>query len=57
MDKLCKAFGIQGKGDFDGSMVAETWKTDKQKVIDYCADDVARTIQIYNRITFNSNLT
>lgn len=52
MDKLCKAFGIPGKGDFDGSMVAETWPVDPQKVIDYCADDVRRTRQMYKRITF-----
>jgi hypothetical protein len=54
MDRLCKAFGIEGKGDFDGSMVAETWPVDPQKVIDYCKDDVRRTRQIYNRITFAS---
>ena len=53
MDKLCRAFGISGKGDFDGSMVAETWPKDPQKVIDYCKDDVRRTIQIYKRITFS----
>ena len=52
MDKLCRAFGIAGKCDFDGSMVAETWKTDPQKVIDYCQDDVQRTRQIYKRIIF-----
>ena len=52
MDKLCKAFGIPGKGDFDGSMVAETWPVDPQKVIDYCKDDVARTRAIFRRITF-----
>ena len=52
MDKLCRAFGIEGKGDFDGSMVAETWKTDPQKVIEYCEDDVRRTREIYKRITF-----
>lgn len=52
MDKLCKAFGIEGKGDFDGSMVAETWPVDPQKVIDYCKDDVRRTIEIYKRLTF-----
>jgi len=52
MDKLCKAFGIAGKGDFDGSMVAEMWTVDPQKVIDYCEDDVRRTRAIYKRITF-----
>lgn len=52
MDKLCKAFGIAGKGDFDGAMVAETWKTDPGKVIEYCKDDVRRTREIYKRIAF-----
>ena len=53
MDKLCRALGIAGKGDFDGSMVAKTWPIDPQKVIDYCIDDVERTRQIYKRLTFN----
>lgn len=52
MDKLCKALGIPGKGDFDGSMVADTWPVDPQKVIDYCKDDVIRTRAIYKRMTF-----
>lgn len=52
MDKLCRVLGIPGKGDFDGSMVAETWPTDPQKVIEYCKDDVARTRDIYKRLTF-----
>ena len=53
MDKLCKAFGLEGKGDFDGSMVADTWPIDPNKVIEYCKDDVRRTREIYKRITFN----
>lgn len=53
MDKLCKVFGIAGKGDFDGSMVAETWPNDPQKVIDYCKDDVVRTRLIYKRLSFS----
>lgn len=52
MDALCKAFGIDGKGDFDGSMVAETWKTNPQKVVNYCREDVKRTVGIYKRLTF-----
>lgn len=52
VDKLCVAFGIPGKGDFDGSMVADTWPIDPQKVIDYCADDVRRTQDIYHRLKF-----
>ena len=54
MDKLCKAFGLAGKGDFDGSMVAETWPVDPQKVIDYCKDDVRRTRAMYKRMTFDT---
>ena len=53
MDKLCKALGIPGKGDFNGSMVAETWPKDPMKVIEYCRDDVARCRVIYKRITFS----
>lgn len=52
MDKLCRILGIPGNGDFDGSMVAETWPADHQKVIDYCKDDVERTRAIYSRLTF-----
>lgn len=53
MDRLCKAFGFAGKGDFDGSMVADTWPVDPQKVIDYCKDDVERTRLMYKRLTFD----
>jgi len=53
MDKLCKAFGIDGKGDFDGSMVANEWfNGDRNKVREYCQDDVRRTRELYKRITF-----
>lgn len=55
MDKLCKAFGIQGKGDFDGSMVAGTWSTDPLKVVEYCNDDVRRTRAIYLRLMIVAN--
>lgn len=54
MDKLCRALGIDGKTDFDGSMVADTWPVDPQRVIDYCKDDVARCRKIYHRITFTA---
>lgn len=54
MDKLCKAFGIKGKDGFDGSMVNDEWVNgDRNKVIEYCKDDVRRTVEIYNRITFS----
>lgn len=53
MDRLCKAFGFPGKGDFDGSMVAATWPVDPEKVIAYCADDVRRTALLHDRLSFN----
>lgn len=52
MDKLCKAFGIAGKGEFNGSMVAETWPINPQKVIDYCKDDITRTRLIFKRLNW-----
>ena len=57
MDKLCKAFGIEGKGDFDGSMVAATWPVDPQKVVDYCCADVERTRAMYYRLTFDQRVS
>jgi 3'-5' exonuclease len=53
MDRLCKALGIPGKDGFDGSMAADTWPNDPQKVIDYCKDDVDRTRAIYKRLTWS----
>ena len=53
MDRLCLALGIPGKGDFNGSMVADTWPTDPLKVVEYCKGDVARTRALHKRLTFN----
>jgi len=50
MDNLCKALGIPGKGDFDGSQVADAWAAgEHQKIADYCAGDVHRTREIWRR--------
>lgn len=50
MDRLCEALGIPGKGDFDGSMVAEAWANgEHEKIAEYCADDVLRTREIWKR--------
>lgn len=54
MDRLCKALDIPGKDGFDGSMVADAWPTNPQKVIDYCKDDVERTRAMYRRLTFSA---
>jgi len=50
MDALCDIFGIPGKGDFDGSMVADAWANgEHQTISEYCADDVRRTREIHKR--------
>jgi len=50
MDNLCDALGLEGKGDFDGSMVAEAWANgEHQKIADYCVQDVERTRAIHHR--------
>jgi 3'-5' exonuclease len=50
MDNLAAALGLEGKGDFDGSMVAEAWTNgEHQRIADYCAADVEATRAIYNR--------
>lgn len=50
MDNLCDILGIPGKGDFDGSMVAEAWANgEHDKIANYCADDVERTRAIHQK--------
>jgi 3'-5' exonuclease len=51
LEKLCKAFGIKGKGGFDGSMVYDAWLEGKHDQIrEYCADDVMRVRELHKRI-------
>lgn len=47
LDALCKILGVQGKGDVDGSMVADLWFDGQhEKVAQYCRDDVRRVYEI-----------
>lgn len=49
-DNLAKALGIEGKTDFDGSMVAEAWaKGEHAKIAEYCRNDVETVRAIYRR--------
>jgi DNA polymerase elongation subunit (family B) len=51
MDRLCLALGMDGKGDIDGSMIADLWaKGEHQKIADYCKADVERTRKIHHRM-------
>lgn len=53
MDKLCRALGLAGKGDLDGSKVWEYVQAGRIKeVAAYCADDVRRTRALHQRMTF-----
>jgi 3'-5' exonuclease len=53
LDNLAKALGVKGKScGIDGSMVYDTWLTEKESVIEYCKDDVRVLREIYNRMEF-----
>jgi len=52
LDKLAKAFGIEGKS-MDGSKVYQMWKEGKhQEIADYCAKDVEMVRAVYKRMTY-----
>jgi len=53
MDALCKALGIPGKDGMDGSKVCDAYLNGQiAEIAEYCKDDVERTRQIYQRMTF-----
>jgi 3'-5' exonuclease len=50
LDRLCEALGLEGKGDFDGSMVAAAWAAgEHEKIADYCKRDVEAVRAIHKR--------
>lgn len=51
LDNLCKALGIPGKGDVDGSMIAGMWKRGEyQQIADYCRSDVERVRSVHRKM-------
>jgi predicted PolB exonuclease-like 3'-5' exonuclease len=53
LDKICKAFGLEGKGDIDGSQVWDYIKAGRyDEVAAYCRDDVEKTRAIHKRMAF-----
>lgn len=49
-DNLAQALGLEGKGNFDGSMVAEAWANGGHaKIADYCRSDVETVRAIYRK--------
>jgi len=51
LDNLCKALGVPGKTDIDGSMIAGMWKAGEfARISDYCRDDVSRVRAVHRRM-------
>lgn len=52
LDRLCRALGIAGKGDIDGSKVWDAVLAGRiNDVCQYCDDDVERLRKVHQRIT------
>lgn len=51
MDRLSSALSLPGKGDVDGSMVAQLWADGRYREIEeYCKADIERTRAIHRRM-------
>lgn len=51
LDDLCFAFGIEGKGDMDGSKVAQYYAEGRiAEIAQYCKDDVEKTYSVFERM-------
>lgn len=54
LDKICKAIGIGGKGDINGSMVWPLVKAGRiADVAQYCIEDVEMTRKLFHRMIFS----
>lgn len=57
LDMMCWWFGVKHDHDgIDGSMVADIWYKDPQKVIDYCIADVKAELEIYYKMMFEEKV-
>ena len=53
LDRLGRALGLGGKGDFNGSMVWDAvCNGEIKRVAEYCAEDVSLTREVYRRMRF-----
>lgn len=51
LDNLCFALGIEGKGDVDGSMIAQMFKDGKhQEIAAYCRSDVEKVRLVHKKM-------
>lgn len=57
LDLMCWWFGVKhDMPDMDGSMVADVWYENPQKVIDYCIADVKAEREIYYKMMFEEKV-
>lgn len=53
LDALSKAFGLEGKGDIDGSKVYDHWLAGKiEEIAEYNRQDVEKCRALYNKMNF-----
>lgn len=53
LDALSKAFGLDGKGDIDGSKVYDYWLAGRfDEIAKYNKEDVVKTRELYKRMNF-----
>jgi len=47
-DAVCEFFSLDGKGDFDGSMIYDAWHAEEfERIIKYNAEDVDKVRKLY----------
>lgn len=53
LDKIARAFGIEGKNGIDGSIVYQMWKDKRfSEIAQYCKEDVIMTRNVYKKMNF-----
>lgn len=51
LDNLCRALGVRGKGNMDGSMVADMFERGEyDDIADYCIGDVERVRSVHQKM-------
>lgn len=51
LDNLCFALGLEGKGEIDGSKVAQMWAEGKHvEIAEYCRDDIHRVRNVHRKM-------
>lgn len=56
-DALSKAFGLDGKGDIDGSKVYDYWLEGRfEEIAEYNKSDVVKTRELYKRMNFINDI-